>query len=413
MPSKSHPSKDPIQELQSQIARLERRIVALETLQEITLRLSSELEPDRLLALILSDATEVMEAGAGSLLLFDPATNELVFQVIQGGGGKALRYRRIRTDEGIAGWAFTHREPVIAQDVGADPRYLSRIGEHVGYSTTSLIAAPLIHKGNPIGVIEILNKKSGELFNEDDKELLMAFAAQSAVVIENARLYQQVVAERDRILVVEDQVRRELARDLHDGPAQLLSAITMGLRFIKEVIARQPERTETELAQLEQMTTRALHQVRSMLFDLRPVVLETKGLGAALEMYAEHQRENIGLHVHLDTHSFTARFPFRVEAAVFSIIQEAVGNTKKHAQAKNVWITARQSEDKLTIDVQDDGRGFDVAHAEETYAQRGSLGLLNMKERAELANGKLTIASETGKGTLVTLTLPLTGALTR
>ncbi len=398
---------------ESQIAHLRQRVAALESLQEVVLTLTSELEPERVLALLLSHAVDVMGAGAGSLLLVDPPANELVFQVVQGGGGKALRQKRIRTDEGIAGWAFTHREAVITQDTDKDPRYLKRIGEGLNYPTSSLIAAPLIHKGNPIGVIEVLNKKSGELFDEDDKALLMAFAAQSAVVIENARLFQQVIAERDRILVIEDQVRRELARDLHDGPAQLLSAVIMGLRFIKEVMTRQPERTEAELAQLEKMTTRALHQVRNMLFDLRPVVLETKGLYAALEMYVERQSEPLGLQMCLDPHAFTARFPSRVEAAVFSIIQEAIYNTRKHAQAKNIWITARQTESALTLSVKDDGHGFDLAHVEEKYAERGSLGLLNMRERAEFADAKMTIASEIGRGTTVTLVLPLSGAISR
>jgi signal transduction histidine kinase len=412
MPSKSRP-KNAIPESEAQVARLKRRVAALEALQEMTQTLTSELPPDRLLALILSNAVDVMQATAGSLLLLDPATDELVFQVVQGGGGKALHLKRIRTDEGIAGWAFTHCQPVIAQDVGADPRHLSRIDERVGFHTSSLLAAPLILKGKPIGVIEVLNKASGERFDEDEQELLMAFAAQSAAVIENTRLYHQVVAERDRIVAVEDEVRRELARGLHDGPAQLLSAITMGLRFVREVIARQPERTEKELLDLERMATRAIHQVRDMLFDLRPVVLETRGLCAALEMYAERQREPNGLPLRLDLHSFTARFPPKVEGAVFSIVQEAVGNARKHAQAKNIWITARQSEDALTISVQDDGTGFDVARIEATYDQRNSLGLLNMRERAEIANAQLSIASKIGAGTLVTLVLPLSLATRR
>jgi signal transduction histidine kinase len=143
-----------------------------------------------------------------------------------------------------------------------------------------------------------------------------------------------------------------------------------------------------------------------MLFDLRPVALETQGLRAALEIYAERQRETDGLQLHLDVDALTMRFPPKVEAALFSIIQEAVGNAKKHAQPKNVWLTAQTQEQSLTLCVRDDGRGFDLANVEESYAQRGNLGLLNMKERAEIANATLAINSKPGKGTLVTLTLP-------
>ena len=394
----------------ARIAYLEQRIAALEVLQQMATTLSSELPLERLLALILSSAIEVMKAEAGALLLYDPATDELVFEVVQGGGGKALRQKRIRVDQGLAGWVFTQRKPTIVHDTDADERHLTEIGESTQFHTSSLAAAPLVHKNTAIGVIEVLNKKSGERFNSNDQELLTAFASQSAVVIENARLYRQVVAERDRILAVEEQVRHQLARELHDGPSQILSAMIMGLRFFRQIMTREPSRTEQELTELERQANLALHQVRDMLFDLRPVVLETQGLGPALQSYVERQGESKELNFHLDTHAFNLRFPPKVEAAVFSIVQEAVGNAGKHAQAQNLWIAMRPAGGNLTITVQDDGCGFDLRQVEETYAQRGNLGLLNMKERAEIADAKLSIDSKPGKGTTVTLTLKLAAA---
>ncbi len=386
---------------------MEQRIVALEAVQQMATTLTSELRLDRLLALILSFAIDVVQASAGSLLLYDPATNELVFEVVQGGGGKTLQNKRIRADQGLAGWVFLQHKPTIVQDAEADERHLTKIGESTRFHTTSLVAAPLMHRNNPIGVIEVINKKSGEHFDEDDQELLLAFAAQSAVAIENARLYQQIVAERDRILAVEEQVRHELARELHDGPSQILASIVMGLKFLHQVIEREPERAEAELIELERETNLALRQVRDMLFDLRPVALETQGLAAALQVYVERQSETKGLEFHLETHSFNQRFSPKVEAALFSIVQEAVGNSQKHARATNIWIKLQPTEDELVITVHDDGRGFDVSQVEDTYAQRGNLGLLNMKERAEIANAKLAIESKRGKGTTVTLKLKL------
>lgn len=407
MAQENRPRGNSVQDSQDRIAYLEQRIAALEALQEIATTVTTELRLDRLLALILSSAIDVMKAAAGSLLLYDPKTNELVFQVVQGGSGKSLRQKRIRADQGLAGWVFTQRKPTIVHDAEADERHLSKIDDSTRFRTSSLAAAPLVHKNTAIGVIEVIDKKSGEHFNADDQELLMAFASQSAVVIENARLYQQTVSERNRILAVEEHVRRELARELHDGPSQILSSMIMGLRFFRQVMTREPDRMETELAELERQANLALHQVRDMLFDLRPVALETQGLGPALQVYVERQSETRNLNLHLDIQSFNARFQPKVEAAVFSIVQEAVGNAEKHAQAKNVWISLRPTEKKLVIQVQDDGRGFDLPQVEESYAQRGNLGLLNMKERAEIAKAKLAIESKPGKGTTVTLTLPL------
>ena len=398
---------DPCADLRSRITSLEQRIAELEALQQVALVFSSELRLDRLLALILSRAVDVMKATAGSLLLYDEATQELVFQVVQGGGGKALRQKRIRSDEGIAGWVFSRRQPVIVHDAAMDPRHLTRIDESLRFHTAAMVAAPLIYKGKPIGVIEVINKKSGERFEKDDQDLLMAFAAQAAVVIENARLYQQVVTERDRLLIVEEQVRRELARQLHDGPAQLLSTMIMGLRFLRQVITQQPDRVETEITELERLSTQALHQVRTLLFDLRPVALETQGLRAALEIYVERLCETDGVQLHLNVQDLKTRWTPKVEAALFSIIQEAVGNARKHAQPRNIWITAQKQGDKMILCVRDDGCGFDLAQVQASYAQHGSLGLLNMKERAEIAQAALDIASQPGKGTTVTLAVPI------
>lgn len=396
----------------NQVARLEQQVTALKALQEAARSLSSELNLNQLLSRILASAVDVMHATAGSLLLYDPSTDELVFEVVQGGGGDALRHKRIRTDQGIAGAVFSGRQPTVVQNVEQDARFLSGFDANFGFRTASLIAAPLIHKGTPTGVIEVLNKESGDGFNHEDEDLLLAFAAQSAVAIENARLYQQVVGERDRILAVEEQVRRELARDLHDGPSQLISAVIMGLRFLREVIERKPERAAEELTELEQLATQSLHQVRNMLFDLRPLLLETQGLRAALEAYVERQHER-ELQFHFDADSFTARYSPKAEAAIFSIVQEAVANAKRHAAARNIWIATIQQSSHLTVTIRDDGCGFDVKGVEDAYGQRGSLGLLNMRERAEVANARLVIDSGSGQGTLVTLAVPLTGAWKR
>ncbi len=388
-------------------ARLERQLTAFRELQRVAHSLTSELRLDQLLTQILSSAVKVVNASAGSLLLLDPQTDELVFRVVLGGAGEALRGQRIQSQQGIAGWALKNQQPVIVDDPRGDPRFFPAIDESLSYTTTSLIAVPLVYQGNSIGVVEALNKKSGEKFDEDDQELLMAFAVQSAIAIQNAKLYQQVTWERDRILAIEERVRRELARDLHDGPLQLLSAIIMSLQFLKNALARQPELVPGEIVKLEQMSAQALQQARNLQFNLRPLVLEKQGLRAAIEFYAERQRQDKGATIHIDATGFKARLIPRSEVAIFSIVQEAIGNALKHASPRNIWIKMRQEDRAATISVQDDGVGFDTMNIEEEYPSKGSMGLLNIRERAEMADGKLTIASQPGKGTMVTLVVPL------
>lgn len=410
IPRRRKTDSDPsANEWQAQAARLEQKVAALKALQEAARSLSSQLDLDQLLAQTLQSAVQVMQASAGSLLLFDPATRELVFRVVQGGGGEQLLNQRFPSNQGIAGAAFTQQQPIIVNDVSLDQRFLN-IGNSNGFRAASLIAVPLTQKGAAIGVVEVLNKTTGEQFDADDQELLLAFAAHSAVAIENARLYRQVVTERDRMMIIEEQVRRELARDLHDSLSQLLSASIMGLRFLREVTTRKPERIPEELDSLEQLSIQALHRVRDMLFNLRPVLLETQGLAPALRAYVDRQREVKDVEVQLDTESFNSRLEPKAEAAIFSIIQEAVGNVRKHAQASHIWITASQKQGKLVLSVRDDGCGFDVQRVQSLYAEQGRLGLLNMKERAEIAHAQLTIESSPGKGALVQLVIPAPAA---
>jgi signal transduction histidine kinase len=277
----------------------------------------------------------------------------------------------------------------------------------VAFRVESLIGAPLIVKGEPIGVVQVLNKARGNLFDEDDLGLLTSFAAQSAIAIENKRLYQALKRERDRLIAVEEQVRRRLARELHDGPAQLLAALIANMDFVTTLQEQQPEKVPEELEELASLAQKALRQVRTLMFDLRPVVLETQGLVPALTAYVARQQEMGDLEYHFCVSSFAGRLAASAEGAIFSIVQEAVGNVRKHAQAQNVWVYATEHAGELTVEVRDDGRGFDVDTLNDEYDLRGSLGMLNMQDHAKAIGGRLSIRSEPGAGTEITLAVPL------
>jgi signal transduction histidine kinase len=293
------------------------------------------------------------------------------------------------------------------EDVEHYPRHFRATAQSVGVQVRQLIAVPLVAHGSAIGVLEVLNRTSVGPYSQEDADLLLAFAAQAAVAIENARLYGELVRERDHILAVEAGVRRELARDLHDGPAQMLSTLVITARYLQELLRRDPRRIGEELDELETLALKAMHQVRNILFDLRPVILEEQGLGPTLEQYVSHLRMVEPFAVKLVAPSLHSRFPTRVESAIFSIVQEAVNNAKKHARPRNVTIGGVEKGDMLIISIRDDGQGFDVTQTLVNYAERGSFGLLNMRERAEIAQGTLQIKSRPGKGTTVTLSVPL------
>ncbi|MGB8645701.1 MAG: GAF domain-containing sensor histidine kinase [Anaerolineae bacterium] len=403
----TNPASSSDQDLPAQVAQLQNRVDRLMALQNVAQEVTAELDLKQLLHKILRSAITVMKCNAGSVLLFDPVTSELVFEVVEGGGGEALEKTRIPSDQGIAGAVFTRQEPIIVDNATRDARHLGGVASRFNMQIDTLMAVPMIAKGKPIGVLEAMNRISGEGFNQEDKELFLAFASQSAVAIENARLYASVIQERDRVLSLETGVRREVARNLHDGPAQILTAMVMTIRFLREALERAPERAGDEMIQLEALGQKALYQVRNILFDLRPMVLESSGLGPALQAYVERLRLVEPFNIELTTWGLSTRFKPNVESAIFMIVQEAVVNAKKHAAPHSIWIDANEGKGYLTISIRDDGSGFEVGAGEAASLKRNSFGLLTMRERAELAQGEVKIDSEPGHGTVITVRVPL------
>ncbi len=395
------------EQLRNGYISLSQQLIGLRMVQHIAQDLVSELDLNRLLRRILRSAINAVGGRAGALLLLDSNQQEMVFAVVEGGGGKALQGKRIGVDQGLAGWVITHNQPVLVGDVHQDERFCEQIPDSVNFEVTSQICVPLVTRGEKIGVIQVLNKIDDEPFDDDDLSLLTSFAAQSATAIENARLYQDLKRERDRLIAVEEDVRRRLARDLHDGPAQLLSAIITNIEFVRKLWEQEPDKAVQELEGMLPIAQKALRQVRTLLFDLRPVILETQGLVPALESYIQKQQEAGDLTYHLHVSSFPGRLTVAAERALFSIVQEAVGNVKKHAQARNVWIAVAEQSGTLLVGIRDDGRGFDVKKLDTEYDQRGSLGLLNMRERARALGGRLSVHSRPGEGTVIVAAVPL------
>lgn len=401
--------KNKIKELEADFAEARHRLANLQVVHEVAQSVTSELNLAPLLHKIVSAVVTVMNASAGSLLLLDELTEELVFEVIEGGGGAQLKGVRIPRDKGVVGWVATHRKPLLIDDVSKDERYYQSIAQSFDLHLTSLLCVPMISRSKLIGVLEVFHTTPGTYFNLLDQQLITTFANQAAIAIENARLYESLKHERDHIVEVEDKVRKRLARDLHDGPTQLLASIVMSLGFTQELLKRSPEHASKEIEESASVAERALKQLRTLLFDLRPVILETQGLIPALEVYAERLQETEELNVVLSCRGEFERLLPKAEVAIFAIVQEAVNNAKKYAEASRIdlILDAETSGETLAVFVKDDGAGFDVQSMTSGYEERGSLGMINSRERAASINGTFTIHSEKGKGTEVILRIPL------
>jgi signal transduction histidine kinase len=388
------------------------RLSQLTLFYQVAKSMASTFDLAKVLENIIQLATAVLDASVAALMLVDEENGDLVYEYVSGQVGNLLQKQRTGVDEGIAGWVVTHGQPVLTNDAPADPRFDPRVDNMTGFLTQSMVCAPLQIRGRTIGVIEVLNKRSGQSFDAEDLSLMVTTSNQAAIAIENARLYQSLRDERDRILQAQENVRRQVARNLHDGTIQFLAAITMGIDHLERLLELKPEAARSELGTLRDLARQATRQSRLALFELRPLILETQGLVPALEAYVQQLQGNEGFGVHLDASVSIPEIGNSVAATIFAIVQEAVNNTKKHASARDVWLRLSAEAGWLKIIVEDNGSGFDAEEVDRTYDQRGSIGLLSMRERAELIEGRLTIESDTSPphtGTRVILQVPTSG----
>lgn len=400
-------------ELVESLSFTQQSLSQLELFYQMGQALVSTFDLPQLLQDTMQLAAGVINAAASSLMLVDEEQHKLIFKAVHGAKGALLRSQRISMDEGIAGWVARHGEPVIANDVTKDTRFSRRVDVRTGFLTRSILSVPMQLRGKTIGVLEVLNKYD-EDFDEEDLRLLLTLAAEAAIAIENARLYQSLREERDRILSAQEEVRRELNRKLHDGIVQYLAAIAMGIDHVERLLQLKPDAVYAELEALRKLTRQASREARMALFELRPIILESQGLVPTLQRYVEQLGQQESFSVHFNVQGWNKPLDQQVAGTIFPIIQEAVNNTRKHAKANNLWIRLKETDSHLVAHVEDDGLGFDVAAVEQEYDKQDSFGLLNMRERAALIEGILTIESSEvmpEQGTVVTLRVPLSRAL--
>ncbi len=309
----------------------------------------------------------------------------------------------ILTGEGALSQSLSAAEPQILENLGRDEELRQALALQ---RCRSGLCVPLRAGLRNYGAI-VVGSLHENAYSEGDLRQLTALAHFATTAIQNAQLYQDLREERDKIISAEENVRKELSRDLHDGPAQTLAAMAMSAEFIKRLLQEAPQQALEELDNLEQLARKTAWDVRTMLFELRPIILETQGLVPTLEQYVKRFPETEMPRVHLDTGGFDRRLDPRTETTLFTIMQEAVNNARKHARAQNIWLRLARQGEHLIATVQDDGVGFDPDAVKASYDQRGSFGLLNMQERATLVGGETKIRSAPGQGTAIIIRVPL------
>jgi signal transduction histidine kinase len=394
------------------ILQRERELTLIyQTAQHITqLQSLSELLPR-----LVAEVSKTFNYNSMGILLVDKATNELVVRETIGlQREKHLGFRLPITDKpagGIVGWVAYRGEPYLAADVRQTARYIKTVEE-----IRSELAVPLKIKDEVIGIVDVQSVSVNGL-TEKDEFILTTLASQIAIAVENARLYEEVAQARTEIQRKADQLRRLLARtvdlqeeerrriaaDIHDSVIQLVYGALYETQGTLQRLPRSATATQLDLENIQTSLKQAISEIYKAVYDLWPASLDEMGLFPSLRSYLVQYEEGAGIACKLRIQGNPIRFTPAARIAIFRILQEALYNIRKHAQATAVEVVFKFQADRVGVMVQDDGIGF---NQEQVLDEQQHLGLISMRERAENIGGVFTIESELGQGSLLSWEFP-------
>ncbi len=362
-----------------------------------------------------------LDLTAEALSTLDPRSDHLVSavflfsgrsgkeNVLSIGSARRLTPSDLRTTlpgrAGLIGESIEDANPHLSRNISKDPELSQIIAIR---ACNSAYCLPLRSGLDTYGVMLFAHPEK-EFFNTDRREILDLVANQAMIALQNARLYQDLEKEKERMTEIQEEARKKMARDLHDGPTQSVAAIAMRVNFARRLMERDQKAAAEEMFKIEDLARRTTKEIRHMLFTLRPLILESQGLVAALEAMAEKMQDTYSQKVIVEAQAEVVDLlEAGKQAIVFYIAEEAVNNARKHARAPHIWVRLKMLPQNMAfLEIEDDGAGFNLDDVRSAYDNRSSLGMVNMRERAELVNGVLNLDSAEGEGTRVQLVIPL------
>jgi len=375
-----------------------RRNLELQALNTVALSVNESLELDVVLHRSLDNVLRILGAEAGEIFLLEEKTNEMAQKLHIGLFPEAFAEKtRFKAGEGLVGDVTGTGEPLLIRDLSVDQRLLRVNVKERGFH--SVASAPLKIHGRVIGVIAVFGLKP-EMFDPEDMRLLKDMGNQIALAIENARLHQKV----ETMAALEE--RERIAREMHDGLAQVLSyTLTKSQAARRLMSSGQETKAAVQLAELEKSIQEVYADVREAILGLRTAAAPEKDFLSMLREYVLRFSQMSGVKVDLEADNVGVNpFSSRAGFQVVRIIQEALTNVRKHAGARNASVKIRRSNEHIEITVHDDGEGFDELRVK--LGDQTKFGIQTMKERAETIKGTMQISSTPGDGTTLKLNVP-------
>ena len=391
------------------VREIRRQANRAEALLQVASQLNSQLELKTVLNTICRITNQTLDAGGTAVVL--RGNEKETFRTMAASGQDpefdAYEKASLELPRDLFAELLSVHNPVIVipdvQDLPVQPYF--EVFHELDIKTLALAA---LFRGNElIGCLISAFARKPKVLPEDEITLLRGLADQASSAIENAELFEQVRAGRERqrklaksLVDIQEGERRHIAKELHDHLGQLLT----GLQFMLESTKHQSSgRQRSDLEEIQTSVTDIIEQVREMSLNLRPSMLDDLGLVPTLKWHFERFTRQMGVSINFHCDEVVSRFPADIETAAYRIIQEALTNVARHARVKTVFVGLAIQQDTLWVEVVDKGGGFDSS----TVLEKPSSGLGGMRERAELAGGYLLIRSVLEQGTQVIAALPI------
>lgn len=382
----------------------------LQVLGRISSAISSPGELDQVLQVALDNVLELVDGSVGGILLAEG--DGLRYRVQRGLPASEIAGLKIKLGEGISGRVAEEARPLVGtgEEASLQPDYLGTGG--IG----SFISIPLMARDRVVGVLNAACSQRRS-FGEEEVFLLRAIGYYLGTVIEQARLNERLAKARERYqallqhaLTAQEQERRRIARELHDETSQAITSLTLSLQALLEMAEGRGIGDAEFLDRLKKAHSYAVYagnEVVKLMKELRPTLLDELGLAAAIQHYAKETLSPKGIEVVMEQRGERERLPSEVEITLYRIAQGAIGNILEHSGAKRARIVLEFRPGECLLTIEDDGRGFDVTKITRVEPSGRGAGLFTMKERVSLVGGSCQIDSRPGRGTRVSVRVPV------
>lgn len=383
----------------------------LAALSDVASTVSRSLDLDLTLNTALDKVMALVRAEVGGVLLYHDRTQTLYHRTHRGMSDKFVqRIGKLKFGEGITGMAAELRQTIYSPDIEEDMKLSQSLPELREFS--AFLSIPLVARDRLLGVLNVATRDPRG-FSPEAISLATSVSDQIAVAIENAQLYEALQRKEQargellrKIMSVQEEERKRIARELHDEVSQSLTGSAFRAEAILSRLPSGAEEIRDSLEEIRDLAIRTLEEIHRVVYSLRPSLLDDLGLVAAVQWLADNYLEEAGIKVLFETVGSERPLSAEAEITLFRITQEAITNIVKHAGAESVSIAVEFRDHSAAVHIEDDGQGFSVEEVTISIKTDRGLGLLGMKERATLLDGYLKIEALPGQGTRVSAEVP-------